>query len=170
MSDDLQTSTPKKRPRWVKGFLVALASSGNVRLSCEAAAIDRKTAYNLRNDDEAFAADWETALEEAADLLEEEARRRAYEGVRRLKFDRGRLITIPLMDNDGKPVMDNDGKPVMVPYVEHEYSDTLMIFLMKGARPEKYRERSGALNLNLTPEELANMSDHDLERLKQQIA
>lgn len=30
----------------------------------------------------------------------------------------------------------------MVPYIEHEYSDTLLIFLLKGARPEVYRERA----------------------------
>jgi hypothetical protein len=142
LSDQSQNSTAKKPfPRWVKGFLAALRESGNVRLSCEAVKIDRKTAYNLRDADEDFARAWKDALEESADLLEQEARRRAYEGVRRLKFDRGKLITIPLLDDEGKFVLGGDGEPLTTPYVEHEYSDTLLIFLLKGVRPEVYRER-----------------------------
>jgi hypothetical protein len=39
-----------------------------------------------------------------------------------------------------------NGKPIVhpvthEPYYELEYSDTLLIFLLKGIRPEKYRER-----------------------------
>lgn len=142
MSDEtLQNSTPKKRPRWAKAFLVALAEFGNVRHSCEVAGIDRKTAYNLRDADKTFATDWEQAQEEAADLLEQEARRRAERGVQRLKFHKGSPIMVPAIGADRLPIKDDDGKFVMVPYVEHEYSDTLMIFLLKGIRPEKYRER-----------------------------
>lgn len=141
MTEEAQNTTPKKAPRWGKAFLAALRVSGNVTLSCQAAKVDRRDAYRVKEQSPDFAADWAAALEEAADLLEQEARRRAYEGVRRLKFDRGRLITIPLEDAEGKPVLDKDDKPVMVPYVEHEYSDTLLIFLLKGANPEKYRER-----------------------------
>jgi hypothetical protein len=138
-----QNLTSKKAwPRWVKGFLAALAQSGNIRLSCEAASISRVRAYELRGTDETFAAAWQSALDEAADVLEQEARRRAVEGVQRLKFDRGALITIPLRDAEGAPLLDADGNPMTTPYVEHEYSDTLLIFLMKGANPEKYRDRS----------------------------
>lgn len=163
MSDDPQNLTPKKRPRWAKGFLAALAESGNVRLSCESAGIQRWTAYDLRSSNEAFAADWDTALDEAADLLEQEARRRAYDGVRRLKFDRGNLITIPLIGSDGKPVLDKDDKPVMTPYVEHEYSDTLMIFLLKAARPEKYRERSDVRHSGKI--DVSKLSDAELQSI-----
>lgn len=142
MSEAEQNRTPKKRPRWAKGFLAAMAESGNVRLSCEAAGIGRTVAYQLRAADETFAADWGHAQDEAADLLEEEARRRALQGVQRLKFHNGVMITVPVPSADGTPLLGVDGQPVMVPYVEHEYSDTLAIFLLKGAKPEKYRERN----------------------------
>ena len=143
MSDDTaQNATPKKRPRWAKGFLASLAQSGNVRLACEAADVDRRTVYRLRAADEAFASDWETALDESADLLEQEARRRAERGVQRLKFHNGSAIMVQALSPEGMPLVNVDGQPIMVPYVEHEYSDTLMIFLLKGIRPEKYRERS----------------------------
>lgn len=49
-------------------------------------------------------------------------------------------------------------------------SDTLMIFLLKAHR-EKYREQPrGSMNLNLSLDDLKDMSDDDLERLKQQLA
>lgn len=83
-----------------------------------------------------------TALDESADLLEQEARRRAEQGVQRLKFHNGATIKVQAQGPGGEPLVNIDGAPIMVPYVEHEYSDTLMIFLLKGIRPEKYRERT----------------------------
>lgn len=142
MSDEtLQNLTPKRRPRWAKAFLIALAELGNVRFACETAEVSRPVVYALRATDEAFAADWDRALEESGDLLEQEARRRAERGVQRLKFHKGSPIMVPALGEDGLPLKGNDDKLVMVPYVEHEYSDTLMIFLLKGIRPEKYRDR-----------------------------
>jgi hypothetical protein len=61
---------------------------------------------------------FEDAAEEAADLLETEARRRALEGVEEPVFYQGQQCG-----------------------TVHKYSDTLLIFLLKGCRPEKYVER-----------------------------
>jgi len=140
-----------------------LRDTANVRLACAAAEIDRSTAYRLRESDEIFAAAWEEAIGEAADLLEAEARRRAIEGLRRVKFDRGRPIMVPVVGDDGLVVKDVDGNPKLVPYVEHEYSDTLLIFLLKAALPGKYRETTRNINVNLTPEQAAEMSDEELD-------
>ena len=142
MSDNGQNQTPKKAPRWARAFIAALGQSGNIRQACEAASVARSLVYELRNTDELFAAEWDQALDESADLLEQEARRRAERGVRRLKFHNGSPIMVPMTDADGSPLITTDNQPIMVPYVEHEYSDTLMIFLLKGIRPEKYRERN----------------------------
>lgn len=121
-----QNATPKKRPRWARGFLAVLRESANVRLACLAVEIERSTAYRLRDRDESFAAEWDEAVDEAADLLEEEARRRAHEGWEEPVF--GRL--------SGKDAGEGEIGAV------RKYSDTLLIFLLKGARPEKYRERA----------------------------
>lgn len=129
--------TPKKRAT----FLEVLAQTGNVSAAASASGLHRNYAYQLRAEDEDFAKEWEAAIEHAADLLELEARRRAYEGVRRLKFDRGKPIMVPLLASDGTVVKDANGDPEMVPYIEQEYSDTLLIFLLKGAKPLVYRER-----------------------------
>lgn len=58
-------------------FLATLAETCNVSASARAAGIDRQTAYNWRDADEAFAAAWEQAVETAADKLEETAWDRA---------------------------------------------------------------------------------------------
>lgn len=142
MSDTEQNSTPKKRPRWAKAFLAALARTGNIRQSCEAAEIGRTTVYALRESDPTFAADWLEALDESADLLEQEVRRRAEQGVQRLKFHNGAAIMVQALSPEGIPLVNDKNEPIMVPYIEHEYSDTLAIFLLKGIRPEKYRERA----------------------------
>lgn len=76
------------------------------------------TAYNWRSENSEFAQQWEIAKEAGVDALEDEARRRAFEGTAKPVFHQGvECGTI------------------------QEYSDTLTIFLLKGARPEKYRER-----------------------------
>ncbi len=107
--------TTKKR----QAFMRMLADTGCVKDACAAGGISRDLAYKLRKRDESFAAEWAEALEEAVDALETEARRRAMDGV-------------------GEDVY-HDGRPVGV---KTRYSDVLLIFLLKGARPEKYRERS----------------------------
>lgn len=149
---------PKKRPlfsKWSKDFLDALREFGVVSYAAEIAGVNRTAAYKAKNRNKTFSDRWNDAIEEAADKLEQEARRRAVEGTHRLQFYKGRPIMVPLIDEDGKPVyedmidmdgqviIDDNGRPrrqlVMVPYVEHEYSDTLLIFLMKCWRPQ-YRD------------------------------
>lgn len=140
-----KTTVKRKRPRksttkkWQNAFIAALRKNGNITLAAKAAKIDRKTAYNLRDSDEAFGDEWADALDEAADYLEEAARQRAVKGV-----------TVEHYNGEGKCL-----------YTETKYSDTLLIFLLKGARPEKFRERfevsdwrTEANKYGLDPEEI----------------
>lgn len=117
----------KRTPKKEKAFLQALRKTGNVSKACEIVKIGRRTAYEWRAESEEFAELWEQAIEAGYDLLEEEARRRAFEGLVRKKFT-----------SKGQPVND---PATGEQYYEREYSDTLLIFLLKGGRPEKYRER-----------------------------
>jgi hypothetical protein len=98
-------------------FLEALAQTGNVTLAAEHAGVNRTTPYGWRDNSDSFAAKWYEAIHEAGDRLEAEARRRAVEGTQKPVYQGGKLVG----------------------HVQ-EYSDTLLIFLMKGANPEKYRE------------------------------
>lgn len=125
------TKVPNRKPQeWQPVFLDALRDSANVRYACQRARIDRTTAYAYRRRSSTFAAAWEAALNEAADILEFEARRRAVTGVREERY----LI------GGGKILHDNNGNPLTE--VTTRYSDTLLIFLLKGARPEKYADRA----------------------------
>lgn len=118
-----RNTTSQRAPAWQKAFLAILRESGNVSTAAAAAGIERSTAYDRRNNHPAFAALWDDAMDEAADHLESEARRRALEG-----WDE------PVY---GRVAKDTDGQIGLV----RKYSDSLMALLLKGAKPEKYRER-----------------------------
>jgi hypothetical protein len=124
---------------WTKTFLKALGDSGNVTIACDAAAIDRATAYNKRRDDEAFAKQWRASLNEAADMLEAEARRRAYHGLDEPVIHQGQMMGQWVMP-DGKVVAKETAGAILIPFTIKKYSDVLLMFLLKGARPKRFRD------------------------------
>ncbi len=69
-----------RRRDWRPVFLKAIAEHGNATLAAHAAGVDRSTAYKSAERDAAFAAAWAEAREEAIDLLEAEAFKRAHAG------------------------------------------------------------------------------------------
>lgn len=113
--------TKERRER----FLQALADTGSVTAAIGVASTSRTRVYELRKADPTFAAAWQEAEEIATDRLEDEARRRAVEGVAE-----------PLVSG-GKLVRDDDGQPIAV----RRYSDNLLLALLKAHRPPR-RERS----------------------------
>lgn len=127
---------------WKPIFLKALAVSGVVLTACKKAKIGRTTAYKVRDEDTEFAVAWDAALDDAADVMEEEAHRRAVTGVVKPVYQGGKEV----------------GRI-------REYSDTLLIFRLKAARPEKYRERtdvrhSGKIDVSrLTDAELQSITE-----------
>lgn len=149
------STTPKGRKppapdAWKELFLKALAQYGVVRYACEKARVNRTAAYHARDADKAFSDAWDRAREEACDLLELEARRRAHDGLLRKKFTR-----------TGEPIID---PATNEQYVEREYSDSLLMFLMRGYRPSVFSERirQEATTLNV---DMSQLSDEQLERI-----
>lgn len=110
-----------------QAFLDAFSKCGNVLRSCEAAGIGRATHYYWLEKDPDYVERYKIAETDAVDVLEKEAHRRAHDGLLRKKFTKS-----------GEPIIDPETGEQ---YVEREYSDTLLIFLLKGLRPERYRER-----------------------------
>lgn len=104
-------------------FLLALRTTANVAAACRIADVPRRSAYNRYRASPAFAARWDEVLEEAVDDLEAEARRRAVEGVAR-----------PVYGSGGPGV-----GTVQVGEVR-DYSDQLLMVLLKSHRPAKFRE------------------------------
>ena len=93
-------------------FLAEYARCGTVTEAAERVGISRRSHYHWLEKDEDYAAKFQDAHEAAIDVLEAEARRRAIGGG----------------DAPGK------GKV--------RGSDLLLIFLLKGARPWKYRDNA----------------------------
>lgn len=58
-------------------FIERLRDSGNVRASCEAAGLPRSTAYYWRERFVTFRNEWDDAMEDACDILEATAWKRA---------------------------------------------------------------------------------------------
>lgn len=107
--------TPKKDEK--VEFLRKLRIVPNVSKAAKAAGINRQYAYELRASDAEFAAAWDEAVESSTDAAEAEAFRRAVKGTVKPVFHMGEKVG-----------------------GIREYSDTLLIFLLKAHRPEKYRD------------------------------
>jgi len=108
-------ATKKKRQ---EAFLKEFRLCATITHAAEIALISRRTHYLWLDKDLVYAKRFEEAKIAATDALVAEARRRAVQGVEEPIFYKGELVqTI------------------------RKYSDTLLIFLLKGALPEIYRER-----------------------------
>jgi hypothetical protein len=97
-------------------------------VAAQAAGVHRSRHYDWLKKDPAYVSAFVAAQDEAVQALEDEAVRRAYEGVE-------------------KPVTVAGQREFV-----REYSDTLLIFLLKGARPQKYRDNfnmSGGVQVDL---------------------
>lgn len=110
--------TPKGGPGWTVKFLAGLAEMGVIGPACKAARVGRRTVYDHRDRDKAFAAAIALALEDYADALELEVDRRGRQGIPRDVYYQGAVVGQEL-----------------------EYSDGLLLAKVKAARPEKFRER-----------------------------
>ena len=93
-----------------RAFLAAFRETGNVCLACKAAGVGRSSHYRWLEDDCEYRAAFDLAKEDATDVLEAEAHRRAVEGWEEpVGWYKGRA-----------------GGTV------RKYSDVLLIFLLKG--------------------------------------
>lgn len=120
--DRTDRTPPRARARgrrdWKPAFLEALAVYGVVQYAADAADVTRSTVYEARETDEAFAAAWDAACEESDDRLEQEAYRRAAEGAVRPLLYQGQVVE-----------------------VVQEYSDTLLMFLLKNRRRDRFGDQ-----------------------------
>jgi len=130
--EELASSLHKDSPVWYDPFLVALARTGNVTMAARAAGVSRRHVMEVRKRDTVFALAWEDAIEEAADLLEAEVHRRAVEGVDEPVYGRRYAQN----EETGRSYQISDGQVGSI----KRYSDTLLIFHLKGTRPQKYRD------------------------------
>jgi hypothetical protein len=107
----------QRTPERDKKFLDKLAAGYSVAAAAREAGYGRQHSYDHRKLDPDFAARWDEAVEAGTDLIEDEMHRRAVHGVEDPVYYQGEQCG-----------------------VARKYSDTLMIFHLKGRRPEKYRD------------------------------
>lgn len=103
---------------WIPAFLRAMSEGVTVAEACRVAGTHTSTVYNHRAADEDFRACWDRAVNRGTELLEQEAVRRAYHGVEKPVFYKG--------EQCGSV---------------QEYSDGLLMFMLKARRPEVYRDK-----------------------------
>ena len=114
--------TPKQATKAKYAFLEDYVRWANISSACIAAAVTRATYYLWREKDPKFDAACNLANEAATERLEREAWRRATEGspYRRTSYWHG------------EPVGTDE---------KVEYSDNLMMLLLRARRPDLYREK-----------------------------
>jgi hypothetical protein len=108
--------TPEKRELFLSGLK---DFHGNVSKALEAANLSRSAAYDWKKEDQDFSTAWDDIVEAGTEELEQEAWRRAHEGWLEPVFYQGEEVG----------------------HVR-KFSDVLMMFTLKGRKPEKYRDNS----------------------------
>jgi len=101
-----------------RAFLAAFRETGSVTVAARAARVSKNAHVKWMKDPE-YAAEFEKARAEAAQSLEDEAVRRAREGWKEPVFYRGKICGYT-----------------------HRYSDPLLMFLLRGWQPARYRDRT----------------------------
>lgn len=155
----------KTRHHKKRAFLAAFALCGNVSQAVLAAKVSRCMHYAWLKDDPQYVKDFAQAEADATDMLEAEARRRALNGVNEPVVYQGQLQGT-WVDGEGNTVSQETPGARMIPLTIRKYSDTLLIFLLKGARPNKYRdnakvEHTGPDGAPLIPSKVTHSFDHD---------
>ena len=131
---------------WHDAFLAALREVPIVQHACNAAGIERCTAYRARQADEAFAKAWEEAMEAGVDRAEQEAFRRGVVGFHEPVIDKGRLAYVyeRYLDEDQREQwrmkLDDQGQPI--PLTVRKHSDPLLALILKGRRKSVYADRT----------------------------
>jgi hypothetical protein len=152
--------------------------------ACAAIGMTRQQVYVWRRDMPDFARDWDEALKIGVTALEDEAHRRAFEGVQEPLVHKGQFTyqVEDVLGEDGQPVIseatlepvrrirrDKDGNPMVATVTKA--SDTLAIFLLKAHNPEKYRDNSrvemaGSLDLRHVSEDEIDQELAELAQLE----
>jgi hypothetical protein len=139
-----------EKPKWKKlwaVFIEALAKHGVVTQACRESGLERNCAYLIKQSSLEREREWLAATEASVDHLIYEARRRAAEGVHEDVYYQGDVV----------------GQKI-------NYSDSLLMFLIKGQRPLYSTERreisgpNGAL-IPVPMISLNTLSDDDLREL-----
>lgn len=153
---------PKKR-----AFLLAYCDTCNIVQAALLSGVPRSSHYSWKIADGEYAEAFRRAEPIAAELLEGRMTDRALNGLKRYKFFKGDPIRMPCAGDHPEAIesLDSQQKGTGVffwHYYEVDYPETTAIFLLKGAMPEKYRER---YEVRVSDEELDSVIEGQMEVL-----
>lgn len=144
-------------------FLEVIRQTCNKSRAARAAGVALSTIRHHEKVDALFAERLAEAMDEGLDMLEDNVRKRAFEGIEEPVFHQGmptivykrnelgelEMREVEYVDDQGQvhvrkePVPEIDPETKRVKYhTVRKYSDGLAQFFLKAHRPEKYRERS----------------------------
>lgn len=145
-------------------FISELAVDGNVTRAARVAGVERCGLYDKRERDPEFARRWAMAINAFADTLEKEAFRRAVLGVEKPIAYQGQFTYVMERDANGKVIydmtdegeVDKDGNPKLTRTPRYqldengrpkvvairEYSDSILLALLKAKKPQEYRDNA----------------------------
>lgn len=154
-----------------RAFLKAFARCASITKAAKAAGVDRGQHYEWLKDREGYADAFAEAMSQAAQVMEDEAVRRAYEGIFEPNVFQGQFVypeKIVVNPKTGETVVVRGKKPLGI----KKYSDSLLQFLLKGLRPERYRDRVSAEvtgkdggPISLEQKRLTALTDDELNQL-----
>jgi len=104
-------------------FILKFSEYASVSRACRLAKVPRGTIFRWLNNDTAFKKQYAGACEAALQRLEDEAVRRGFEGLAKPVYYQGKKIG-----------------------TVREFSDTLLMALLKAKAPAKYRDRAKAFD------------------------
>lgn len=129
--------TDKTKAAKKRAFLAAFVETASVTHACKILGINRATHYAWLEEDAEHKENFAKSLNMAADHLEDECLRRGYRGTVRPVMYRGEVCYQDVSEKDAETgQMTVKRKPLVI----RDYSDNLAMFMLKGMRPEKYRD------------------------------
>lgn len=153
-----------------KAFLAAYRITASVTLAAKAAKCERGMHYRWM-DDATYADAFAKLRDEAADILEDEAVERATKGVFEPTVYQGEF-TYPVTEKINRKTGEVTRTQSRTPVGMWKKSDAVLMFLLKGFKPEKYRESfkaeisgPGGGPILLKNEALKTLNDDELANL-----
>lgn len=125
----------------VRAFLAAIRKVPSVGRAAKSADISPGMHYRRYNVDPVYTAAFNAAWEIGVGACEDAAMENAMIGYEEPVVYQGQLQYTESRDEDGEIVLGKNGKPRMVPLTILRPNAQLHMFVLKGAKPEKYRER-----------------------------
>ncbi len=120
------TDATKAMTRRQRKFLEALAVSGQVRAAAKSAGVDDSLPYKWRKQDSAFRECWDALADQVGTVIEAALAERVLNGVEKPLTFQGEVF----------------GHVI-------EYPDHVGVALLRGLKADRYRESSGAINVNV---------------------